>query len=68
MPDERRESTAEGIAPPPESPIGREADERRRQQVIRTPAEARPDAGIGGTSDADTAGDEAWTPPPGQSD
>ena len=66
MPDERQESTAQGIAPAPESAIGREADERRREQVTRLPPEARPDAGIGGTSDADSAGDEAWTPRGGE--
>jgi len=65
MTDERQESTAEGIAPPPESDIGRAADERRRERVIHTPPEARPDGGLGGTSDADSAGDEAWTPRPG---
>lgn len=66
MPDERQQSTREGIAPAPESEIGRQADERRREQVIRTPPEAQPEGGVGGTSDAGTAGDEAWTPKPGQ--
>lgn len=66
MPDERQESTKEGIAPAPESEIGREADEQRRQQVINMPVEARPDGAMGGTSDADSAGDEAWTPREGQ--
>jgi hypothetical protein len=64
MPDERQESTSQGIAPAPESPIGAAADRRRREEVMHTPEEARPDAGVGGTSDADTAGDEAWTPRP----
>jgi hypothetical protein len=62
MPDERKESTAEGIAPAPESPIGRAAEERRREELIHAPVASRPDAGLGGTSDADTAADEAWTP------
>jgi hypothetical protein len=66
MPDERKTSTAEGIAPAPESEIGRRADEERCKRVIRTPDEARPDSAMGGTSDADSAGDEAWTPPPKQ--
>lgn len=64
MPDERRESTAQGIAPAPESAIGRDADERRREQVIRAPVQSRPDTAMGGTSDGETAGDEAWTPTP----
>jgi hypothetical protein len=62
MPDERQESTKQGIAPAPESEIGRAADARRREEVTHEPASARPDAGMGGTSDADSAGDEAWTP------
>ncbi len=62
MPDERLESTREGIAPAPESEIGRAADERRREQVINTPPDAQPDSAMGGTSDSDTAPDEAWTP------
>jgi hypothetical protein len=66
MPDERQESTAQGIAPAPESEVGRAADERRREQVIRTPVESRPDSAMGGTSDGDTAGDEAWTPRPAE--
>jgi hypothetical protein len=64
MPDERQESTRQGIAPPPESEIGRAADERRRREVINTPPEAQPDSAMGGTSDADSPGDEAWTPKP----
>jgi len=63
MPDERQESTAAGIAPAPESEIGHAADARRREEVINMPPEARPDGGIGGTSDADSPADEAWTPP-----
>jgi hypothetical protein len=63
MPDERQQSTAEGIAPAPESAIGAEADRRRREEVIHAPEETRPDGALGGTSDADSAADEAWTPP-----
>jgi hypothetical protein len=66
MPDERQESTAQGIAPAPESEIGRKADARRREQLTHEPESARPDSGMGGTSDGDTAADEAWTPPPGR--
>jgi hypothetical protein len=65
MADERQESTREGIAPAPESNIGREADERRRSELRHAPPETRPDSAMGGTSDADSAGDEAWTPPQG---
>ena len=63
MPDERQESTRAGIAPAPESAIGRDADRRRQDQVIHTPPDARPDSAMGGTSDADSAGDEAWSQP-----
>lgn len=66
MPDERKESIEQGIAPPPESAIGQAAERQNREQLIRTPEEARPDSAMGGTSDADSAGDEAWTPRPGQ--
>ena len=62
MPDERQESTAQGIAPAPESEIGRVADEQRREQLANAPEESRPDSAMGGTSDADSAADEAWTP------
>lgn len=67
MPDERRESAEQGIAPPPESAIGQAAERENREQLIRTPEEARPDSAMGGTSDAGTAGDDAWTPPPEES-
>jgi hypothetical protein len=63
MPDERQESTREGIAPAPESELGQDAAERRQSELIRTPPEARPDSAMGGTSDADSPADEAWTPP-----
>jgi hypothetical protein len=64
MPDERKDSTDQGIAPPPESAIGQVAEDCNREQLIRTPVEARPDSAMGGTSDADSPGDEAWTPRP----
>ena len=62
MPDERQESTAQGIAPAPESEVGRAAEERRRKEMIEAPESTRPDSAMGGTSDADTAPDEAWSP------
>jgi hypothetical protein len=65
MPDERKQSIEEGIAAPPESAIGQAAAKRRQEELVHTPEEARPDSAMGGTSDADTAGDEAWTPRPG---
>ena len=61
MPDERQESTKHGIAPAPESAIGRAEEERRQAELRRTPPEAQPDSAMGGTSDNDTAGDEAWS-------
>ena len=61
MPDERQDSTAQGIAPAPESEVGRAADERRIEQVIHAPESSRPDGAMGGTSDADSAGDESWS-------
>lgn len=64
MADERKQSAEEGIAPPPESPAGRAAERNAENELIDTPEEARPDSGMGGTSDADSAGDEAWTPRP----
>lgn len=63
MPDERKESIEQGIAPAPESAIGKAAERENREQLIRTPEEARPDSAMGGTSDNSTAGDEAWMPP-----
>ena len=66
MPDERKESIEQGIAAPPESALGQAAERRNREQLIRTPEEARPDSAMGGTSDADSPGDEAWTPRQGE--
>jgi hypothetical protein len=60
MPDERQDSTAQGIAPAPESEQGREADARRREALANAPESTRPDSAMGGTSDADSPGDEAW--------
>jgi hypothetical protein len=64
MADERKNSTEEGIAPPPESPKGKAAERENRKDLIQTPEDARPESGMGGTSDADSPGDEAWTPRP----
>jgi hypothetical protein len=56
MPDERQDSTRQGISAPPESPSGTEAAEERRRRA----AEGPPIGGaMGGTSDSERAGDEA---------
>jgi hypothetical protein len=60
MPDERQTSTREGIAPAPESTIGREAESRQRDALTHAPVESRPDSAMGGTSDADAPADESW--------
>jgi hypothetical protein len=60
MPDERQTSTREGIAPAPESKIGREAESRQRDALAHAPVESRPDSAMGGTSDADSPADESW--------
>ena len=64
MGDEREQSTREGIAPAPESEIGREAEARQRHALTHTPVESRPDSALGGTSDADSPADESQLPPP----
>jgi hypothetical protein len=61
MPDERAESITQGIAAPEESKVGKEAEARRIEQLIRTPEEARPDSAMGGTSDVDSPVDDAET-------
>ena len=68
MPDERQESTKQGIAPAPESAIGRNAAEQVRAELTHTPADAQPDSAMGGTSDNSTAADEAWSNTGGQED
>lgn len=56
MPDERQDSIRQGIATPPESPMGAAAAEARRERA----GEGPPIGGaMGGTSDADSPGDEA---------
>ena len=60
MPDERVESMQRGIAAPPESPAAADAARRRTEALRHEPADAPlPEGGMGGTSDAETAGDEA---------
>jgi hypothetical protein len=61
MPDERQESVKQGIAPPEESKVGKQAEEKLREQLINTPEHARPDSAMGGTSDVDSPVDEAET-------
>jgi len=56
MPDERKDSIAQGVGAPPESPRGREAAEEKERRAAEGPEIG---GGMGGTSDADTAGDEA---------
>jgi len=56
MPDERRDSIEQGIGAPDESPAGKQAAEERRKRAAEGPEIG---GGLGGTSDADSAGDEA---------
>ena len=56
MPDERKDSIEQGIGAPDESPRGREAAEERRRRAAEGPELS---GGVGGTSDSDSAGDEA---------
>ncbi len=54
MPDERKDSIEQGIGAPDESPTGKEADRKRREQEGPEVG-----GGMGGTSDASRPGDEA---------
>ena len=56
MPDERQDSIRQGIGVPEESPTGVAADEERRRLAAEGP---RIGGAMGGTSDAEGAGDEA---------
>mgnify|MGYP003579377346 CR=1 FL=1 len=56
MPDERRDSIEQGIGAPDESPIGRTARTKRAEEAGDAPPM---DSAMGGTSDADSPGDEA---------
>ena len=60
MPDERQDSIRQGIQAPEESPIGQAAAEERRQRAAEGPEIG---GGMGGTSDSETAGDEAHAEP-----
>ena len=56
MPDERMDSIRQGIGAPAESPEGQAAAEERRRLAAEGPEIG---GAMGGTSDADSAGDEA---------
>jgi hypothetical protein len=56
MPDERLDSIRQGMGVPEESEIGRKADEQRRRLAAEGPEIG---GGLGGTSDSDSAPDEA---------
>jgi len=56
MPDERMESMRRGIGAPPESPEAVEAERERRERLAASPPL---EEGLGGTSDAETAAEEA---------
>ncbi len=55
--DERQDSIRQGIAVPPESVVGQEAERRKREHDAQSPC--RETGGMGGTSDADSPADEA---------
>ena len=59
MPDERLDSMKQGIAAPPESPAAQEADKERRKEMVNNPSPVPLEGAMGGTSDAERAGDEA---------
>ena len=46
--DERQDSIRQGIGVPPESQVGRDAEQRKQEQDARTPC--RETGGMGGTS------------------
>lgn len=56
MPDERLDSIRRGIHAPPESPSGAAAERRRKTRTARGPVIG---GEMGGTTDAETAGEEA---------
>lgn len=58
MPDERLDSMQQGIGAPPESPAARQADEERRADLRANPSPPMESA-MGGSNDADRAGDQA---------
>lgn len=59
MPDERLDSMQQGIGAPPESPAAKKADAERRAEMARNPSPVPLEGAMGGTSDAERAGDEA---------
>ena len=56
MADERQDSIRQGIGVPPESEVGKAAAEEKRKRNAQGPEIG---GGMGGTSDADSPGDEA---------
>jgi hypothetical protein len=56
MPDERQDSIRRGINPPEESPSGQKAAAENRRRASEGPPM---DGAMGGTTDAETAGEEA---------
>jgi hypothetical protein len=56
VPDERKDSIRQGISAPDESPSGKEAEEERRKRAAEGPEIG---GAMGGTSDAESAGDES---------
>ena len=56
MPDERQDSIRQGIGVPEESPTGVAAEEERRRRAAEGPQIG---GAMGGTSDAESSGDEA---------
>jgi hypothetical protein len=56
MPDERQDSIRQGISAPQESEIGQKAAAERKRLAADGPEIG---GGLGGTSDADSAADEA---------
>ena len=58
MPDERLDSMQHGIGAPPESPAAQHADEARRADLRENPSPPMEGA-MGGSNDADRAGDQA---------
>lgn len=56
MSDERQDSIRQGVGAPAESPTGQAAADERRRSAAEGPQIG---GAMGGTSDADTAGDEA---------
>ena len=56
MPDERQDSITQGVGAPKESPSGQKAADDRQRRAAEGPEIG---GGIGGTSDADSAADEA---------